>query len=213
MFSKLQYISQGNTASEQLKNIQEVLDGGCTWIQLRFKKAEQTEFMKVAESVKKMLTAYKATLIINDHADIAKAVDADGVHLGLQDMPVIEAKKIIGEHKIIGGTANTFEHVIQRYNEGCHYVGVGPFRFTTTKEKLSPVLGLEGYNMLIKKLDAQGISLPIYAIGGIIPDDMEALMQTGIYGIAVSGTITNHQHKKQIVQQLNSFLYAEAFNR
>jgi thiamine-phosphate pyrophosphorylase len=160
-----------------------------------------------------MLTAYKATLIINDHADIAKAVDADGVHLGLQDMPVIEAKKIIGEHKIIGGTANTFEHVIQRYNEGCHYVGVGPFRFTTTKEKLSPVLGLEGYDMLIKKQDAQGISLPIYAIGGIIPDDMEALMQTGIYGIAVSGTITNHQHKKQIVQQLNSFLYAEAFNR
>jgi thiamine-phosphate pyrophosphorylase len=213
MFSKLQYISQGNTASEQLKNIQEVLDGGCTWIQLRFKKAEQTEFMKVAESVKIMLAAYKATLIINDHADIAKAVDADGVHLGLQDMPVIEAKKIIGEHKIIGGTANTFEHVIQRYREGCHYVGVGPFRFTTTKEKLSPVLGLEGYEMLIKKLDAQGINLPIYAIGGITPDDMEALMQTCIYGIAVSGTITNHQHKKQIVQQLNSFLYAEAFNR
>jgi thiamine-phosphate pyrophosphorylase len=213
MFSKLQYISQGYTASEQLKNIQEVLDGGCTWIQLRFKKAEHTEFMKVAESVKKMLTAYKATLIINDHADIAKAVNADGVHLGLQDMPVIEAKKIIGEHKIIGGTANTFEHVIQRYKEGCHYVGVGPFRFTTTKEKLSPVLGLKGYEMLIKKLDAQGINIPLYAIGGIRPDDMEALMQTGIYGIAVSGTITNHQHKKQIVQQLNSFLYAEAFNR
>ncbi|MCU7548112.1 thiamine phosphate synthase [Chitinophagaceae bacterium LB-8] len=213
MFSKLQYISQGNTANEQIKNIQEALDGGCTWIQLRFKKAQPSELLKVAAIARKLCYDLEATFIVNDHADIAKAVHADGVHLGLQDMPVAEAKKIVGDQMIIGGTANTFEDVLQRYREGCHYVGVGPFRFTKTKEKLSPVLGLPGYEILINKMNAEGISIPLYAIGGILPEDVESIMQTGLYGIAISGAITHHDHKKQIVQQLNSSLYAKAYNR
>ena len=212
MFPKLQYISQGNTAAEQLQNIQETLDAGCTWIQLRFKKAGNEAVVAVAEKVKVLCDAYKAMFIVNDHPSIAKAVDADGVHLGLQDMPVTEARKIMGGTRIIGGTANTFENVLQRYNEGCNYVGAGPFRFTTTKEKLSPILGAEGYADIITKMEQAGIPIPVFAIGGILPADITKILQTGIYGIAVSGVITNHPDKKQIVHAINSLIYAKAYD-
>ena len=207
MFSKLQYISQGATAIKQLHNIQQALGAGCNWIQLRYKNATTDDITALAKQVKKICTHYTATFIINDHPHIAKAVDAEGVHLGLTDLSVSEAKKIVGTDKIIGGTANTLEHVLQRVEEGCSYIGLGPLRFTTTKEKLSPVLGLQGYKKIMDELAQQQIQIPIYAIGGIVMEDMEAIMQTGVYGVAVSGIITHHLDKKLLMQQLNTFLY------
>ena len=206
MFSKLQYISQGTTAGEQLNNIRQALDAGCEWIQLRFKKATPVEIKSLAEQVKEICASYGAMFIINDHPQIAKDIAADGVHLGLQDMPVGDARKIIGD-KIIGGTANTLDDVLKRVNEGCNYIGLGPFRFTTTKEKLSPVLGLPGYKNIITALNERQILVPVYAIGGIVTEDITAIMQTGVYGVAVSGFITNHPDRKLLLQQLNSFLY------
>ena len=206
MFSKLQYISQGTTAGEQLNNIRQALDAGSTWIQLRFKKATPAEIKSLAEQVKEICASYGATFIINDHPQIAKDIAADGVHLGLQDMPVTDARKIIGD-KIIGGTANTLDDVLKRVEEGCNYIGLGPFRFTTTKEKLSPVLGLPGYKNIITALHERQILVPVYAIGGIVAEDITAIMETGIYGVAVSGVITNHPDRKLLLQQLNTFLY------
>lgn len=207
MFSKLQYISQGATAGEQLNNIQLALEAGCNWIQLRFKNGTANDISELAADVKEICTRYTATFIINDHPHIAKAVDADGVHLGLTDLSISEAKKIVGIDKIIGGTANTLADVLQRVEEGCNYVGLGPLRFTTTKEKLSPILGLIGYKKIMDGLAERQIKILIYAIGGIVLEDLEAIMQTGIYGVAVSGIITHHQNKKLLMQQLNTFLY------
>jgi len=205
MFSKLQYISQGKTAEEQLHNIQEALDAGCDWIQLRFKNAHPTELRSLAEKVKALCTEYEATLIINDHPEIARDIDADGVHVGLQDMPVGAVKEIVGD-KIIGGTANTLENVLQRVAEGCSYIGLGPFRFTTTKEKLSPILGLEGFQKIMDKLAKRDIQTPVYAIGGILIDDIAAILQTGVYGVAVSGIITHHPEKMYLLQRLSELL-------
>ena len=207
MFRKLQYISQGATATAQLNNIQEALNAGCNWVQLRFKNATADNITALAKQAKKLCADHAATFIINDHPHIAEAADADGVHLGLTDLPIREAKKIIRNNKIIGGTANTLEDVLQRVEEGCSYVGLGPFRFTTTKEKLSPVLGLKGYEEIIEALKQRNISIPVYAIGGIVLEDIEAIMQTGVYGVAVSGVITNHPNKKLLVNQFNTFLY------
>ena len=207
MFSKLQYISQGKTVAEQLNNIQQALNAGCNWIQLRFKNATLHTTMQLAEEVKQLCTTYNATFIINDYPHIAKAVDAGGVHLGLTDVSINEAKKIVGEYKIIGGTANTLQHVLQRVEEGCNYIGLGPLRFTTTKLKLSPILGLEGYQQIMDALAERQIQLPIYAIGGIVLEDIPAIMKTGMYGVAVSSIITTHPEKKLLVQQLNTFLY------
>ncbi len=211
MFNKLQYISQGTTSQEQLNNIQLTLEAGCKWIQLRFKNAAEEELIVLAEKVKKLCERYQSVFIINDHPHIAQAVNADGLHLGLTDMSISEAKKIIGNYKIIGGTANTIEHVLQRVAEGCSYIGLGPFRFTSTKEKLSPIVGLQGYEEIMNVLHQQNSLTPIYAIGGIVLEDAAAIMKTGIYGIAVSGLISNHSDKKFVVEKFNTLLY-EAVN-
>ncbi|MCL6103555.1 MAG: thiamine phosphate synthase, partial [Bacteroidetes bacterium] len=167
MMHKLQYISQGKTVKEQTENIQSALDAGCRWIQLRFKNAEKNELSNLAFQVKELCSVYRATFILNDYVDIAKIADADGVHLGLFDTPVEKARNILGENKIIGGTANTIQDVLMRIDEKCDYIGLGPFRFTSTKEKLSPVLGLNGIAGIMKELLSGEKLIPVYAIGGI----------------------------------------------
>lgn len=207
MYNKLQYISQGNTVEEQLNNIQKALDNGSLWIQLRFKTKNELNLFGLAESVKIMCDKYMANYIINDNVYLTKKMDADGVHLGLTDMSILEARAILGETKIIGGTANTFEDVIQRTSENCDYIGLGPFQFTTTKEKLSPILGLDGYRSIVEQMKAKNIQIPVYAIGGITLENVETLMETGIYGIAVSGLMTQSESPAQLITQLNEKLY------
>lgn len=209
MFSKLQYISQGESIYKQIRNIQHALDQGCDWIQLRFKTDNEKQLLDVAEAVKLLCDTYSATFIINDNPYLCQQVDADGVHLGLTDMNVSEARNILGEFKIIGGTANTYEDILLRFEENCDYIGLGPYKFTTTKQNLSPLLGLEGYQNILQKLKEENIHIPIYAIGGIQIEDVENLMKTGIHGIAVSGMITNQIQKKHY-SQLNTALYVNS---
>jgi len=207
MFNKLHYISQGETTQEQLNNIHEALDNGCDWVQLRFKKASTLELFTLAEAVKFLCEEYLATFIINDHVHLAQQLVADGVHLGLQDMSVAQARELLGNSKIIGGTANTFEDVLKRAAENCDYIGLGPFQFTETKANLSPQLGIEGYQTILKKMEQQNIAIPIYAIGGITLDNVDDLMRTGIHGIAVSGLLTAHPQQKELITQLHEKLY------
>ena len=207
MHNQLQYISQGNTVEEQVYNIHKALNNGCDWIQMRFKKNYSDDAFTLAEAVKMLCKEYLATFIINDNVHLAKQLDADGVHLGLSDMSVEEARLILGKTKIIGGTANTFEDVLQRTAENCDYIGLGPYQFTTTKQHLSPILGLEGYRSIIEQMKAKNIQIPIYAIGGITLEHVESLMKTGIHGIAVSGLITQIKNASQLIKQLNDKLY------
>lgn len=208
MYNKLQYISQGNTIEEQLYNIHQALDAGCDWVQMRFKNQTTKDTFALAEAVKFLCEEYLANFIVNDNLYLAQQIAADGVHLGLTDMNIAEARAILGSTKIIGGTANTFEDIENHIKNGCDYIGLGPFQFTKTKEKLSPILGLEGYIEIIQKIKNNNIEIPVYAIGGITLEDINPLMETGIHGIAVSGMITNSDHKKKLIQQLNEKLYA-----
>ncbi len=194
MFEKIQYISQGETLEEQLANICKALDAGCKWIQLRYKNKSLEEVLFLAKMVQKICRAYDAKLIINDHVQVAWQINADGVHLGLEDISVKEARTLLKENKIIGGTANTLEDVLKRVNEKCDYIGLGPYRFTATKEKLSPILGIEGYEAILNELKKRNIDIPIYAIGGLEEDDFEKLEETGVFGVAVSGLITHHKN-------------------
>lgn len=207
MYNKLHYISQGNTVEEQLHNIHKALDNGCDWIQMRFKNQNALEVFTLAEAVKIVCKEYLATFIINDNVHLAKQLDADGIHLGLSDMSVEEARLILGKTKIIGGTANTFEDVLQRTSENFDYIGLGPFQFTATKQNLSPILGLEGYRSIIKQMKIKNIQIPIYAIGGITLENVEDLMESGIHGIAVSGLITHSKNLTPLINQLNDNLY------
>ncbi|MBB6333189.1 thiamine-phosphate pyrophosphorylase [Chryseobacterium sediminis] len=188
---KLQYISQGNTIQEQELHIRNALDNGIKWVQVRWKNAPENELINLCEISKQLCSEYQSVCIINDHVQLAKEIDADGVHLGLNDSSIEKARLILGENKIIGGTANTLSDVIQRIEESCNYIGLGPLRFTTTKEKLSPVLGFEGYQEIVNGLRDQSIDIPkIFAIGSVALEDLLPLQEIGIYGVAVSGQIT-----------------------
>ena len=188
---QLQFISHQNEKMTYLDGIREALAGGCKWIQLRMKGATDEEVRPIALKVKKLCKEQNATFLIDDRVQLVKEVGADGVHLGKNDMPIAEARKILGDDFIIGGTANTFEDVKAHYEADADYIGCGPFRFTTTKEKLSPILGLEGYHEIIQKMKAENIDIPIVAIGGITKEDIPDIMKTGVNGIALSGSIIN----------------------
>jgi thiamine-phosphate pyrophosphorylase len=198
--SKLQYISQA-AAGSHLTAIEKVLREGGRWIQVRLKDESEPVVTEVAIAANKLCLAYGARLIVNDYPRVALAADAYGVHLGLDDMPVKDARELLGPHKCIGGTANTFQHILQRVEEGVDYIGLGPFRFTRTKKNLSPIVGLSGYTQLMQQVREAGITIPIIAIGGIELPDLKPIKQTGIYGVALSGLLTH--------QVLNEEFYVE----
>ena len=187
----IQFITHQNTRHGYADGARLALEGGCRWIQLRMKDAPDDEFVGVARDVRRLCTQYGAKFIIDDRVHLAATTEADGVHLGRNDMPIDEARRTLGQHYIIGGTANTFDDIRRIASQGADYIGCGPYRFTTTKKNLSPVLGLDGYRLLIQQMHEAGIHLPIVAIGGITADDIEDIMLTGVTGIAVSGAILN----------------------
>lgn len=185
----LQYISHFTPQISYAEGIRMALEGGCRWIQLRMKDAPAEEIIACAEQVIPLCRRHGAKFLLDDHVELVRQLGADGVHLGKNDMPVDEARKILGSDIIIGGTANTIEDIIRLHKQGADYIGCGPFRFTTTKKNLSPILGLDGYKSIVLKMKELGIDLPIVAIGGITVEDIPAVMGTGVSGIALSGAI------------------------
>lgn len=203
---KLQFITHFTDHYSYFDAARMALEGGCRWIQLRMKDASIHEVECEAIRVQALCRQYGATFIIDDHVELVKKLHADGVHVGKNDMPVAEARKLLGEGFLIGGTANTFDDVRMHYEAGADYIGCGPFRFTTTKKNLSPVLGLDGYRTILHRMKEEGISLPVVAIGGITCEDIPDIMQTGVSGIALSGTILRADNPVEETRRILSLL-------
>ncbi len=203
----LQFITHHTERYSYLDSARMALEGGCKWIQLRMKDADEKELKETALKVQEMCKQHEATFIIDDHVELVKEIKADGVHLGKNDMPVAEARQFLGEEFLIGGTANTFDDIMMHFNASADYIGCGPFRFTTTKKNLSPILGLEGYKAIIDRLTEMRIRIPVVAIGGITYDDIPDIMNTGIHGIALSGTILNAANPVEETQRILNIQY------
>ena len=187
---RLQFITHYTETYSYIDSVRIALEGGCRWIQLRMKEAEESLLEKTAITVQQMCKDYGATFIIDDHVLLTKKIKADGVHLGKNDMPIAEARKILGDSFIIGGTVNSFEDILFHLQEATpDYFGCGPFRFTSTKKNLAPILGFDGYKNIIQKMKEKNIHIPLVAIGGICKADMAELLQSGVNGIALSGSI------------------------
>lgn len=199
----IQFITHSNTRYDYVEGARLALEGGCRWIQLRMKDAQEVDFLLAAKQIGAMCKEYGATFILDDHVEWVGITGADGVHLGKNDMPVDEARNQLGANRIIGGTANTFEDVERLWRQGANYIGCGPYRFTTTKKNLSPVLGLDGYRHIISKMKAYDINIPVVAIGGILQPDIKDVMATGVSGIAVSGAILNAENP---VEEMKRFI-------
>jgi thiamine-phosphate pyrophosphorylase len=203
-FVKLQYITRKNTTEEVLSESLAVLKGGCRWIQLRMKDADHQTIVETGRQLVELCHRYGAIFLINDSPQTALEVGADGVHLGKSDMPIEQARIIMG-NKIIGATANTAEDIVNAYNKGADYIGLGPFRFTNTKKNLSPILGLERISNIVSSVREQNIMIPIVTIGGINLDDCPDIVRSGVNGIAISGAIGDCSDPENMTAQfLNS---------
>lgn len=184
--SRLQYITTSAFRTEQ------ACKAGVDWVQLRLKNISFEDYKTIAIEVQTICKQYGAKLIINDNVDVAIAIQADGVHLGKEDLSYAEARLLLGDDYIIGGSTNTVGDIIRLSQEPIDYLGVGPFRFTSTKEKLNPIVGLDGYKQIIHELKNKSVSVPpLVGIGGIEEKDVVDIISAGLYGVAVSGAISH----------------------
>ena len=187
--NNIQFITHENQRFDYVEGAEMALRGGCKWVQLRMKDATDNKFLSIGRKVAALCRNHNATFLLNDRVHLVAELGADGVHLGKNDMPISEARRILGNEKIIGGTANTFADVQHLAAQGADYIGCGPFRYTPTKRNLAPILGLEGYQNILKQMQQAGISLPLIAIGGIVSTDIATLRGIDVNGIAVSGAV------------------------
>lgn len=203
----LQFITHRTERYDEVGGTREVLAGGCRWVQLRMKGASDEEVLAAAAEVGRMCRDAGAVFLLDDRVELVEAAGADGVHLGKNDMPPAEARVKMGEKYIIGGTANTFDDIRGLVMSGVDYIGLGPYRFTTTKERLSPVLGDEGYRAIMEQCRDKGYRTPVVAIGGITFDDIVPVMDCGVSGIAVSGGILNADDPVKETERFLNLLY------
>lgn len=202
----LQFITHYSDLYSYIDSARLALQGGCRWIQLRIKGADEELLERSALVVKQMCREYDATFIIDDDVLLARRIGADGVHLGKEDMPIAQARAILGSEYIIGATVNSYEDIMSHLGAMPDYFGCGPFRYTTTKERLAPTLGIEGYRCIIRKMRGNNIHTPLVAIGGITKSDIAQLMECGIDGIALSGSILRAQNPISEMQEIANML-------
>lgn len=204
---RLQFITHHNDLYSYVDSARIALEGGCRWVQLRMKDVSPQLLEEIALIVQKMCRSYGATFIIDDDVELVARIKADGVHLGKNDMPIAEARKALGNGYIIGATVNRFEDVMAILSEATpDYFGCGPFRYTTTKRGLSPILGYDGYIDIMSKMREHNIDIPLVAIGGITQGDIPDLLRCGVDGIALSGSIINAKDPLQQMREVVGLL-------
>lgn len=164
--------------------VEEAIIGGTTIVQVREKNISTREFYKVAMEVKEVTDFYKVPIIINDRIDIAQAINADGVHLGQDDMPLTIARRILGEDKIIGISAGTLDEAIEAQKDGADYLGIGAIYYTGTKKDIDTPMGIEYLKHIYSN-----IHIPAVAIGGINETNFKEVLSTGVNGISVISAI------------------------
>jgi thiamine-phosphate pyrophosphorylase len=202
LLERLYFLTMDGSPVGHAEQVEAACVAGIRMVQLRMKLASDEEMREVAIAAKKICDAYGCLFLINDRVEIAAAVGADGVHLGQQDMAVGVARRRLGPGRIIGGTANTLEDIREHCRQGADYIGLGPYRYTTTKKNLSPVLGLGGYQRIMDQLRREGITIPVVGIGGIGREDAAVLFETGLYGIAFSGMLLQAEDKVGLVNEI-----------
>ncbi len=205
----LQFITKESEEYSIAELVQMAIEGGCRWVQLRMKDVPDSEVSAVARELIPMCSETDTFLIIDDRVEVVNELKVSGVHLGPDDMSPREARELLGPHAVIGVTCHSAADILALRGLDIDYVGLGPFRHTTTKKNLAPLLGLEGYRTIIKEVREAGMEIPIVAIGGITLDDVDDLMATGVNGLAVSGAIADAQDPVKatelFIEKLNKY--------
>ena len=190
--------STGFTEEEFLFRVEQALKGGATLLQLREKNKSTKEYIQLAEKVHVIAKRYNVPLIIDDRIDVALAIDAEGVHVGAEDMPVATARKLMGDDKIVGATAKTVPWAKEAYEQGADYLGVGAIYPTTTKVKTV----LTSVDTLRDICNA--VPIPANAIGGLNKDNIDILAGVPIAGICVVSAIMKAEDPKTAAEELKA---------
>lgn len=209
--AQLHIITQHIENFSHLAQIEALKNAAANCIQLRVKDTVQQEWFEIGRKAKAIVANTNTQLIVNDNVYLAKEINADGVHLGKKDMDIKEAREILGPDKIIGGTANTFDKIVELYKTGADYIGLGPYRNTSTKKELDPVIQHFGYEVIMKKMVLQKIKIPVIAVGGITLKDVVPLMVAGLHGVAVSSAIVKAKNVGDNVQDFQNEINKFAF--
>ncbi|SDI54074.1 thiamine phosphate synthase [Desulfosporosinus hippei] len=180
--------------------VEKAIQGGVTLVQLREKSVSSKEFLELALRVKEITSHYEIPLIINDRLDIALAVDAEGLHIGQDDLPMIKARELFGKDKIIGVSASTLEEALLAQQQGADYLGVGAIFSTATKAD-APEVSLEQLSQIKKS-----VSIPIVAIGGINLSNLKQVIGTGIDGVSVVSAILAQEDILQAAKKFREFI-------
>jgi thiamine-phosphate pyrophosphorylase len=218
----LQYITHPQEDFTNFSWLHRLGENGVKWVQLRIKESDfekrfpkehyKVRFLEIAEQMKVICDHFNMILTLNDHTELLTFSGVSGIHVGMEDENPSKIREKIGNEKIIGATANNFEELTSYPIDSITYFGVGPLRLTKTKEKLKPILGLEGYVSLVSALKEKGISQPIYAIGGIKEADISTLLSIGIHGVALSGLLFDHQHSTEKIKEIVALCATQPIN-
>jgi thiamine-phosphate pyrophosphorylase len=168
-----------------------LINGGATFIQLREKHSTPKDFYTAAEQTLAIAREKNATILINDRVDLALALKVDGVHLGQDDLPPAEARKILGEKAMIGFSTHTVEQAVAAIKFPIDYIAIGPVFETSTKENPDRVVGLEGLRLVRKAIGA----FPLVAIGGITQQNARFVLEAGADSVAVISCLLNEPEK------------------
>ncbi|MFN8549504.1 MAG: thiamine phosphate synthase [Candidatus Eisenbacteria bacterium] len=160
------------------------LEGGAETVQYRRKDGTARQMIAEAAEIHALCRRHRARLIVNDRVDIAMAVDADGVHLGVDDLPIGFARELLGATRLIGGSSDNAEEAVSLARQSVDYAGIGPVFATRSKQDTGPVLGLEGLAAAVR-----ATTLPLIAIGGISIENIDQVLATGVHGVAVLGAV------------------------
>ncbi|MCT4601234.1 MAG: thiamine phosphate synthase [Marinifilaceae bacterium] len=204
IIEKIQFITHSASEQDIYKQTNAMIENGIKWIQFRMKDTSFEKKLPIARNLKEICSKNNVKLIINDDVEIARIIKADGIHLGLEDCNPIDARRILGEDTIIGGTCNTYEQIIRRNEQGVDYIGLGPYKFTSTKKNLSPIISLSGYKNILKQMKENNINIPIIGIGGIEINDISQIINTGVYGIALSSLLIRSNNLHKDIEKINN---------
>jgi thiamine-phosphate diphosphorylase len=202
-FPPLQFITGSNPRLPYAEEVREACRAGVRFIQFREKRASVESTKRMAETALTIAKGFGAWFIVNDYIEVAQSIGADGVHVGYYDELPQQARAQLGQEAIVGGTANDFNHIQSLYQQNVNYMGIGPFRYTTTKDELKPTLGFEGYQNLTQQMEKAGINIPVYAVGGLSQEDVDDILKSGVNGIAVSSAVGKQSN---IYEAASSFL-------
>lgn len=197
---KLQFITHDIDPLTHIEQAQIACEAGAKWVQYRCLTKDDEALLNDIHAIAEICDDWGATLIVTNHVHLNRKADIQGFHIEDMDADFIALRRQLGEDITIGGSSNTAEGLIRLANEGVDYAGCGPFSTTTTKPNNSPLLGIAGYENVVSLLQEKGIEMPVLAVGGIKLEDVDALMATGIFGIAASSAINQAADMKSAYQ-------------